>query len=72
MKKASLFISSLFLAASSFAADYDAYLFVYFTGNRIQEEAVRFALSKDGFNYKALNSNMPVIDSKNISETGCA
>lgn len=70
MKKASLFISSLFLAASSFAADYDAYLFVYFTGNRIQEEAVRFALSKDGFNYKALNSNMPVIDSKNISETG--
>jgi hypothetical protein len=47
-----------------------AYLFVYFTGNRIAEEAIRFAISKDGFQYFALNNNNAVIDSKNISATG--
>lgn len=50
---------------------YSAYLFAYFTGNGSgNAEAVRFALSKDGYNYKALNNNFPVIDSKLISETG--
>lgn len=38
-----------------------SYLFVYFTGNGKGEEAIRFALSKDGYNFKALNSNQPVI-----------
>lgn len=47
-----------------------AYLFTYFTGNRIDEEAVRYAISNDGYNYKALNNNQPVIDSKVISSTG--
>lgn len=47
-----------------------AYLFAYFTGNSISEEAVRFAISKDGLNYKALNNNQPVIPSAEISETG--
>ena len=42
-------------------AKYDAYLFVYFTGNRKSEEAIRFALSKDGYNYKALNNNNPIV-----------
>lgn len=50
--------------------DYVAYLFTYFTGNRIDEEAVRYAISYDGYNYKALNQNQPVIDSKTISSTG--
>lgn len=50
--------------------DYVAYLFTYFTGNRIDEEAVRFAISTDGYNYRALNNNRAVIDSKKISSTG--
>lgn len=49
---------------------YVAYLFTYFTGNHGDEEAVRYAISEDGYNYKALNGNRPVIDSKKISVTG--
>ncbi|TGE04689.1 family 43 glycosylhydrolase [Hymenobacter fodinae] len=47
-----------------------AYLFVYFTGNDIKQEAIRFALSPDGYHYTALNGNRPVISSASISETG--
>ncbi len=47
-----------------------AYLFAYFTGNEQSEEAVRFAVSMDGFKYWALNENEPVLDSKEISSTG--
>lgn len=50
--------------------DYSAYLFAYFTGNEPGEEAIRFAVSEDGFNYRALNNNEPVIDSKIISTSG--
>lgn len=50
--------------------DYSAYLFVYFTGNKVEEEAVRFAVSNDGYNFFTLNRNNPVIDSKIISSTG--
>lgn len=50
--------------------DYVAYLFTYFTGNKIEEEAVHFAISLDGYHYKALNKNLPVMDSKPISNTG--
>ena len=37
------------------------YLFCYFIGNRPEEESVHFALSKDGYNFFALNGNRPVI-----------
>jgi hypothetical protein len=49
-----------------------AYLFVYFTGNdnTRQEEAIRYALSSDGYHYVALNGNQPVISSAAISQTG--
>lgn len=47
-----------------------AYLFTYFTGNSNDEEAIRFAISNDGYNFRALNNNQPVIDSKQISSTG--
>lgn len=47
-----------------------AYLFVYFTGNDSTQESIRFALSKDGYNFRALNGNQPVINSKKISSTG--
>ena len=51
---------------------YSAYLFAYFTGNdnKKQEEAIRFALSSDGYHYTALNGDQPVISSAGISETG--
>lgn len=47
-----------------------AYLFTYFTGNAKAEEAIRFAVSTDGYHYKALNNNNPVISSEKISSTG--
>ncbi|CAC9973117.1 family 43 glycosylhydrolase [Flavobacterium panici] len=50
--------------------DLTAYLFVYFTGNSVEEEAVRFAVSADGYHYYHLNDNKPVLDSKTISSTG--
>ncbi len=66
--------------SSSIAKDFDiyvaedegfsAYLFSYFTGNNISQEAIRFALSDDGYVYKALNGDQPVISSSEISSTG--
>lgn len=47
-----------------------AYLFAYFTGNTGDKEAIRFAISDDGYTYKALNNNNPIIDSEDISSTG--
>ncbi len=47
-----------------------AYLFTYFTGNSGNEEAIRFALSNDGYNYRALNNNQPILSSQQISSTG--
>ena len=49
---------------------YSAYVFAYFTGNTKSEEAIRFALSNDGYHYAALNSNKPIISSEKISSTG--
>jgi beta-xylosidase len=49
---------------------YKGYLFVYFIGNQKSEEAIRFAISADGYNYFALNHNEPVVNSSAISETG--
>ena len=50
--------------------DYVAYLFTYFTGNRMAEESIHFAVSLDGYTYRALNGNKPVLDSRLISSTG--
>jgi hypothetical protein len=49
---------------------FSSYLFVYFTGNSGTEEAIRFAVSNDGYNYTALNSNLPIIASDTISNKG--
>ncbi len=46
------------------------YLFCYFTGNSPEEESVHFALSKDGYNFAALNKNEPVI-SQTKGKTCC-
>jgi arabinoxylan arabinofuranohydrolase len=48
---------------------YSAYLFTYFTGDK-SGEAIRFALSNDGYNFRALNHNKPVLNSAKISSTG--
>lgn len=50
--------------------DYTGYLFVYFTGNSIEDEQIHYALSKDGYTFLALNDDRPVINSKLISSTG--
>lgn len=55
---------------SSVSGKDSAYLFAYFTGNGPGEEAVRFALSADGYNYKALNGNNPVVNSADVSSAG--
>ncbi len=68
----------LFSSVSMFAdnhegdKDFAGYLFTYFEGSskNTELEHLRFALSGDGINWHALNSNRPVITSDSISETG--
>ena len=43
------------------AEEFSKYLFCYFVGNRPHEERVHFAVSKDGYNFTAVNENKPVI-----------
>lgn len=50
--------------------DFAGYLFAYFKGNAVADEAVCFAISTDGYTYRALNENQPILDSKAISKTG--
>ncbi|MGQ1891272.1 family 43 glycosylhydrolase [Thermophagus sp. OGC60D27] len=59
-----------FLTACQKNFDYEAYLFAYFVGNGPGQEAVHFAISEDGFNYRALNNNQPVISADTISSRG--
>lgn len=67
-------VFSALLCHSASAADQNppvsAYLFTYFTGNDSRDEAIKFAVSRDGLNFTALNDNCPIIDSRLISETG--
>lgn len=58
------------ISACTTKQEASAYLFVYFTGNGPGEEAIRYAVSEDGFHFRALNNNEPVIDSKKISTSG--
>jgi hypothetical protein len=48
---------------------YTSYLFAYFTGNSGLQESIRFALSADGINYRALNNNNPILGSDSISSS---
>lgn len=67
----SLFLSCMLLSCVRlYAQKFDAYLFVYFTGNAKADESIHFAISSDGYNYRALNNNQAVIESSRISETG--
>lgn len=46
---------------------YSAYLFTYFIGNNYAEEQIFFALSEDGYSYKALNEGKAVLSADTIS-----
>jgi arabinoxylan arabinofuranohydrolase len=65
-----LLICFQYNAVSAQSQKLSSYLFVYFTGNEKAEESIRFAISNDGFVYRALNNNQPVISSEAISSTG--
>ena len=54
------------------SANFEGYLFAYFEGrgDAKQQEHLRFALSDDGVNWRALNENRPIIASDTISESG--
>lgn len=64
------FISTACTGQKEVDEPYVGYLFAYFTGNRVEQEAIHFAISADGYNYLALNKNRPVINSADISQTG--
>ena len=51
---------------------YAGYIFVYFegSGSEISQEQLRFGVSTDALNWKALNNNRPIIASDSISKTG--
>jgi catechol 2,3-dioxygenase-like lactoylglutathione lyase family enzyme/sucrose-6-phosphate hydrolase SacC (GH32 family) len=51
-------------------AQFNAYLFTYFKGNAKVDEQICFAISSDGYHFRALNHNQPVILSEAISSTG--
>ena len=46
-----------------------AYLFCYFVGNEVNEQTLHFAVSTDGYHFKALNGNEAVIEQ--TKGTGC-
>ena len=41
--------------------DFVGYLFTYFKGNDVKDEAICYAISRDGYNYLAINNNNPVV-----------
>ena len=53
MKKYTLLLALLLVGVLTGYSQQSAYLFVYFTGNRMSEEAIRMAVSPDGYNYYA-------------------
>lgn len=48
--------------AAKAESKFGKYLFVYFTGNGEGEEKIHFAVSEDGYNFRALNGNKAVIE----------
>jgi len=65
-----LVVTSLIVACAPSDKKYVGYLFVYFTGNGAGEEQLHYALSSDGYNFRALNHDQAVINSDDISSTG--
>lgn len=68
-----MFTGCNFPQKSSQEPQFNGYLFAYFEGalnNRKLEEQLRFAVSNDAINWKALNNNEPIINSDVISQSG--
>ena len=65
-----LFALVVLISSCTKTEDYEGYLFSYFIGNGPGEESIRFAVSEDGYNYRALNRNQPILDNKDICSTG--
>lgn len=63
-------MSALLFINCAKSESYEAYLFTYFVGNGPNEEAVHYAISTDGYNFRALNNNKPIVSSKEISTSG--
>lgn len=64
-------IFNLSLAANQ-QQKFEGYLFAYFegSGKRLEQEQIRFAVSENAINWKALNRNQPILLSSEISQTG--
>ena len=59
-----LLIAPLFASAQkNEKTEFESYLFAFFSDNSPYGEQIRYALSDDGFNYRALNDGQPVISS---------
>ena len=52
------------------AQEYTHYLLAYFTGNRVDQEQIHYAISADATNFQALNHGAPIIASSTISRSG--
>lgn len=60
----------MFILKIDAAESFSSYLFAYFTGNDKSQETICFALSDNGYDYKAINKGKPVVSSATISSTG--
>ncbi|WP_073098428.1 family 43 glycosylhydrolase [Leeuwenhoekiella marinoflava] len=76
MRKIRTYIQLLFILLSTLSfsqkQQMDGYLFAYFEGKGAgdKQEQIRFAVSDDAINWKALYNNKPVLKSSEISNTG--
>jgi len=66
----SIFSIVIFLSSCTQKEEFSGYLFAYFVGNGPGQEQIHYAVSEDGYNFRALNNNQPIIDSKTISNSG--
>nr|MDA3854470.1 family 43 glycosylhydrolase [Bacteroidales bacterium] len=64
------FIVLFLLSACTVKNINEGYLFSYFIGDGPGEEQIHYAVSQDGYHFKALNGDQPIIDSEDISVSG--
>lgn len=63
----------LLTACNNQEENFSGYLFAYFegaSGDRQHQEQLRFALSRDAIDFKALNNNEPILNSELITNSG--
>ena len=69
IKKGSTSTSKVFSINVAEDEGFAGYLFAFFTGNSIDQENIRFALSYDGLVYTALNSGKAVVSADTVATT---